>query len=578
MPVSYPPQIALNEFLGSTTRHTRRVEIYEADGVTRWTPDLATPRLVGGSVTVDYSRTERRALDLELANYDGVLTSQPGGFWYDKIIKVFRGVAINERVRVPKILIINDKTDATSAAIALRTTLLNLGYGDVGINQVANSYATHGKAYDIIIALDGAVSGIGTFLYDAMVDGKNFMSFGASTTQFFNTYLPGSPTSSVTPTTLTSLFGTAPHPLNTGWGTVASTTSSPILTPTGVVADSHLVTTAQNAAGRTGQWAMTSPFYNPNGRASINFWQINPATAVASDFTAMLQASMKWLNTVSPMATWECQVGEFMIDRITADDRPQTIKITGRDYTKKCLLSKYKFATSFATGQTLEALITSISGAAGITKRALPYTGVIVNSTFFFDKGVTRWDAMKEICNAYNYDIFFDATGYLVIKPYSDPVLTAPVVTVNTGLDGQLATYSKSTSDSRIYNSIVVTGESSDATTPNVAAFATNNSSTSPTGIPKLGERVYEYSSSFIVTTAQAQAVANNFLAIHALEQFELSYDSLMMPWLDVGDIVRFIDPAPGAGAPTNFLLSTITIPMELAPMASTGKRVTIVS
>ena len=579
MPISYPPQVALNEFLGSTTRHTRRVEIYEADGVTRWGPDLTSLRLVGGSITVDYSRTERRALDLQLANHDDVVTSQPGGFWYDKIIKVFRGVAINERLRVPKILIINDTTDASSSATAFRKVLVDLGYGDVRINQAASVYAVDGVDYDIIISLNGLVSGTSVFLKAALEDGKFIMTFGQISTNLTTLLYPGYASTTFTAATQTSLFPTPTHPANTGWTTYPITPSVSGSYPTtpGISA-TYYTALATVTAGKVGLAAVASSAANPNGRGTLFYHGIDPTLVANSNFQLAIKSSMAWLNRVTAMATWECQIGEFMIDRITEDDFPNIVKVTGRDYTKKCLLSKYKQATQFTPGQTLEALITSISGAAGVTKRALPATGVTVNSTFFFDKGVTRWDAMKEICSSYNYDIFFDATGYLVIKPYSDPVLTAPVVTVNTGEDGQLVSYSKSTSDSRIYNSIVVTGESSDTSTPNVSAFAVNNSPTSPTGIPKLGERVYEYSSSFIITTAQAQAVANSFLAVHALEQFELSYDSLMMPWLEVGDILKFVDPSPGAGSPQNFLLSTITIPIELAPMSSTGKRVTIVS
>jgi len=242
------------------------------------------------------------------------------------------------------------------------------------------------------------------------------------------------------------------------------------------------------------------------------------------------------------------------------------------------MLSKYVQATQVATGQPLEALITSISGAAGITKRALPATGITVGRTFFFDRGVTRWDAMKEICSAYDYDIYFDATGYLVIEPYSDPSTTAPTVVVYTGEDGVLASFEKSTTDTRIYNSIVVTGESSDATTPNVFATAKNTNPLSPTRIAAIGERVYQYTSSFITTTAQAQAVADSFLAVHALEEFELNFESLMMPWLEVGDIMGFVDPDPQPGDPTEFLISSISIPIALGPMSAVGKRVTNVS
>jgi hypothetical protein len=73
------------------TRLDARVEIYEQDGTTRWAYDKVR-RAVEGSISVDYSRDERRTLDLVLDNSDNVLVNAPGYFWYDKVIKVFKRV------------------------------------------------------------------------------------------------------------------------------------------------------------------------------------------------------------------------------------------------------------------------------------------------------------------------------------------------------------------------------------------------------------------------------------------------------------------------------------------------------
>ena len=586
MPISYPPDIALAEYLGATTRHTRRIEIFEADGVTPWAPAVGQDLLVDGTVTVDYNRAERRALDLTLANTDdGILQSAPGQFWYDKIIKVFRGVRINERLRVPKILIFNDMTDSTSIATAFRKMLVELGYGDVRINQTAMNYALDGKQFDIIISLQGVFNEAGEsplFLTDAIEDGKSIMAFELSAEQFVWHNYPSATSAFGDNSPVRSTFATAPHPVNTGWTTYnASPTSSFTFAGTGPGIAPYWVQTAtdDSTVKRVAQAAVQSRGANPNGRGVLWFQSITAAMITGdAEFRKAVTAAMGWLNTVTALATWEVQIGEFMIDRISEDNFPDTVSITGRDYTKKCMLSKYVQATQFAPGQTLEGLITSISGAAGITKRALPATGITVGRTFFFDRGVTRWDAMKEICSSYDYDIFFDATGYLIIKPYSDPALDAPTVIVSTGEEGTLASFSKSTTDTRIYNSIVVTGESSDATIPNVFATAKNTNPLSPTRIAAIGERVYMYTSSFITTTLQAQQVADSFLAVHALEEFDLSFDSLMMPWLEVGDIMGFVDPDPAPGDPTEFLLSSISIPIALGPMSSVGKRVTNVS
>lgn len=367
-----PPDEVISAFLSSSTRHTRRVEIYEQDGVTRWVKDTVA-RLKGGGVTVDYSRSERRALDLTLANDDGVLITEAGEFWYDKVIKVFRGVILDDDSR------------------------------------------------------------------------------------------------------------------------------------------------------------------------------------------------------------WETQIGEFMIDRITESNFPHEVRVTGRDYTKKGLLSKFERATQFATGLSLESIIGSIAANAGITKRNLSATGVVVNKTFYFERGTERWAAMKELANTYNYDIFFDSYGYLVIEPQVDPSTTPPILTISTGSGGNMASWEKSTSDARLYNHILVTSEGSDATILPMYSEAKNEDVNSPTSIAEIGDRLYQYTSSFYTEQSQLDDTAAKFLAIHSLEEFELSFESLMLPWLDCGVIVEFNDGEQGDSDPTRFLLSSLGFPLTLSPMSGTGKRVVIV-
>ena len=71
----------------------RRMEIYEADCVTQWFPSIGTERLIGGSINLSYDRDERRQLNsLQIANFDGILSYDPNGFWYDKVLKIFRGL------------------------------------------------------------------------------------------------------------------------------------------------------------------------------------------------------------------------------------------------------------------------------------------------------------------------------------------------------------------------------------------------------------------------------------------------------------------------------------------------------
>lgn len=279
-----------------------------------------------------------------------------------------------------------------------------------------------------------------------------------------------------------------------------------------------------------------------------------------------------------PDGGWETQVGEFLIDAISQPHHPPIVQVSGRDFTRKLLVSKFRFSTSFAAGQAPEAIIKAIATNGGIDKFLMPTTGKTTGKVFSFERGVERWAAMGEIATAYGYELFFDAQGYLVMQERRDPVLSPEAWTFRTGLpDGTLVSFEKATNQNRLYNVVVVTGESTNGGLP-VFAVAENREPTSPTSIDRLNEeRIYQYVSSFITTEQQAQDVADKFLKVHALEQYDLRLESIALPWLDVGTIVRFEDPDPNPGQPDRFLLTELNLPLGYGAMSGEAKRVTVV-
>lgn len=71
---------------------TKRVAIFEADGTTPWEPSKTARQAIEASVSVDGNRDERRTITLSLMNRDGTFDNTVDGFWYDKIIKAYRGL------------------------------------------------------------------------------------------------------------------------------------------------------------------------------------------------------------------------------------------------------------------------------------------------------------------------------------------------------------------------------------------------------------------------------------------------------------------------------------------------------
>ena len=132
--ITPPPEVAAAVLRGQVTT-LRTVELYEFDNVTRWYPagdDEPISRLTGGSVSVDYTRSERRGLDLSLDNTDNALRSDPySGLWYDKVVKVNRGLRYETDPTPPKIAIIYE--DVAAEAAKLQAIIQQTGYTKVDV-------------------------------------------------------------------------------------------------------------------------------------------------------------------------------------------------------------------------------------------------------------------------------------------------------------------------------------------------------------------------------------------------------------------------------------------------------------
>lgn len=274
---------------------------------------------------------------------------------------------------------------------------------------------------------------------------------------------------------------------------------------------------------------------------------------------------------------WDIQIGEFLIDDITSAHFPSTVSITGRDYTKKLLEDEFPGATTFAKGLQMTVVIEAIARNGGITEFLMHQSDRPLGKNFEFEAGTTRWQAIHEIALAYGHEAFFDPFGNFVLREVHDPVSSPLSFTFETGATGNLVNFSKRTGSARLYNAIVVTGKNPDNDLP-IVAVAENNMPGSPTSIQALGRRkVYRYTSEFMTTLEQCQDVANKFLLVHSLEEFDMSMESIVLPWLEASEIIEFRDPDPNPGDPTRFLLHNFTIPMNLGPMSVTAKRVQIV-
>lgn len=556
--------------LRGSSQITRRAEIFESDGATVFAGSDETPRIVSGDVTVDMSRDERRALDnCVFDNSDGVLKHNPDGFWYDKIIKIYRGISWYEVNEIPKIAVIynNDTT--------LVPALRRLGFTEC-YDVAATTYGDVAD-YDIILVNGStgaeASAAIYSILSTAFQAGKAIFTTGANTSAnhpLISATISKSDSAAWVATPLA-----VEGPFTGRWTTITTSLTGTGLLPTSLTSNAVAVGTMTWSAV-----ARTVAFYAQS--AAVGRWfHIQTPYQNVTAYNQLLDTVVKWLYPTGGQQTWETQVGEFMIDRITEPRFPRTITVTGRDYTKRLLKSKFGSAVTFSSGTSIDTLIGAIAANGGVTKLNLNSENAVIESDISFDRTTERWAAIKGLADSASVDVYFNAAGYLTTRPMRDPSTSPASIQLATGPDiGNLVDYEKSSNDSRIYNRVIVTSENQDivaATGAGLQVTAENNEPSSPTRISRLGERDYFYTSNFFTTEDQMTRYASKLLKIVALEEFELSFSAVPFFWSEAGDILDFVDPDPGEGEPDRFLLTNFSIPLGLGTMSGSGKRVTIV-
>jgi hypothetical protein len=544
----------------------RSVEVYESDGTTLWGGASMADRLVDGSVNVTYGDNERRTGDVSLRNDDLMLRADRDALWYDKIVKVRRGIRYNKSVIKPLAMIV-EHSAGEQAANQLVNWIASTGTA-LGAVDLRSASLQDISLADLIISFSAtAASTKYMLLQDAYARGKSVLTIGVGNT---GTHVPH--IASTTPKTNVQWGIAQPTPSTTfspGWTTEAVGGTATGAAPTALGGAATIVSRYQLADS---SFAITaSAVSNANGG---KWFDLHVPATTGTNLRILLRNALAWLAGEG-MSDWNPYIGEFFIDSINDTRMPGQVKLTVRDSVKRCLGSKLESDMSFAEDTSIQSLITALAANAGIKKFRLDAMSQPLGSRMDFARGTERWEVMRKAADANGYEIYFDPEGFLSTRIYRDPSMSETTVDFSVGPTGNMSNIDRVANDSRIYNHIVVFGDptSNDARLPFIAQ-ALNESPSSPTSIKRIGDRYYSYASTFFNTQQQTQDYANRLLALHSLESFELSVDSICYPWLEVGDIASVEDPRSSSEFPDRYLMSTLSIPLKLGPMSMTGKRI----
>jgi hypothetical protein len=557
--IGVPPQEVQDAITAGVVQVRRRVEIYESDGVTPFAIANWDARLNSGSVTVDGTRDERRMIDVTLENGDFLLNENPyGGFYYDKILKAFWGVEYYTQNSVTNYVIkrksimptdgtfesgsVTGWTPSSGDTFAASSTFAHTGTKSALLTVVGTKVTVTARTAKVLVSPGGSYNVEGWA--QATVARANIsmtIDWYDSSNAFISS--SASPKVDVPAGFWMLITGSGIAPPNAAKAAIGPTMSNnPANGNTLYVDDIDFYTNVQVATG-------TTP------RGSLKFW--------------------------------ETQLGEFMIDQIDEDRFPNLSHVTGRDYTKICLKSDITQSETFDSTYPVETIITGLAANAGIVKFRMPITGLYLATDITADIGAARWAIMVSVADAVGYEVYFTADGYLTMRPYQDPVTAPLVFTFKQGEDGgTLVSYKKSGDDSLLKNHTLVIGATvTDDLGISTTAYGEsfNDDPLSPTrrfnpdGSNHMGDRLDLFTSDFITSQADAQALSDTRLRVMGLEEFSVDLSSLMIPWLDANDIIEVIEPNESEYIPTRFLFSNFTLPLGLGPMTGNAKRVTIV-
>lgn len=577
-----PDRLVQEAFVAPTSEIVRRIEIYEFDAVTPWKPELWHRLLVGGTVSVDMSRDERRSVDVDLDNHDGVLNPAPGGLWYDKVLKVFYGIRLHQKERAPRVAIVEEH-ESIGQGLALKSLLAQAGAKVAFYNPQIVSYAEI-EDFDILVSIASTRTQKLALLTEAFNRGKSIVTLGADATSAQLPLIVGGSSAG-----LASDPGVRDYE-KTGLTSQAMLGWEPEWTLAGPQSYRRITAAAAGTQVLANTWDETNGFspgilYRPgaDGQGWLHLVQNRfDAAAIESEYASLVgfvRTMLQVLDYYTPEPVWEMQIGEFVPDAIEdADDYGDRIRFTGRDYTKRCLGSKLRKATTFTAEQRIEDVIRALALNARCSKIELPTTGQTLGKAMTWERDTDRWSIMNDIALANNYELYFAPDGFLTMRKQQDPLLTPPTLVLTTGTGGNLISRGAKTGDSNLFNVVTVIGESSDTTIPLVYGEAVNDSPNSPSSVSAIGERTKNISSPLVTSEAQARELAETMLSVSSLEEFELDFQAVLFPWIEAGEIVEMGATDESYWGPTRYMISSLNLPLDLSPMSGNGKRVTKVA
>jgi Domain of unknown function (DUF5047) len=252
--------------------------------------------------------------------------------------------------------------------------------------------------------------------------------------------------------------------------------------------------------------------------------------------------------------------GYYRIDTVEQASAPYgAIHITGTDRMQGVIDQKLTAPAVVSAGSTI---ITVIEG---LVLDVFPwavfdYDAGLGSDTLNADQVTTqdRFKFIDDLVKAYGMVWYWNHQGLLYIHPAPNPAV--PVLTVQAGQGGVLATLSRTLTRSGITNGCVVTGNQASNNPPVFATVVDNNPNSPTYWYGQFGQVPEFFSASTLQTAVQCQAAGAARLQQSTGLPYEVDFSMVPNPAVEPLDCAQFVYP----GRAELHVLDSIVIPLDV--------------
>lgn len=252
------------------------------------------------------------------------------------------------------------------------------------------------------------------------------------------------------------------------------------------------------------------------------------------------------------------------------------IRVVGLDRAARMIDARLEEPYEIAPGTNYVTAITQLlqAGWPGIPTNFTATTRV--TPALRFEEGDDRWDRAQEMAESIGMDVYFDGDGVCVLVPSATLASGTPVATLAEGADGVLVDAARRWTRQGSFNRVIATGENTGETAV-ARGVATDDNPASPTYyFGGYGRVPRFFRSQFIVTDEQASDAAAAMLARELGTTQSVSFGSLVLPYLEPGDVVTISRAL--AGIDEDNVIDQLTIPLSAAGTMTGATRATAVT